>query len=190
VRHGILVRAAIATLARLLPASHRPGFAGDLLEELALRERESPAPAARLWLLRQVARSVPPLVWCALARTKWLSTLSCAFVAYVAVGLTEFLVNWALSGAPGGGGAYRPLGMVLTFPAVAVIAWAAATYRRGAPWVLGAMMLLAVTVMTLTSAENLPTAYRVAYFIVGPLAVTLGAALRGRSAAPRQARTP
>jgi hypothetical protein len=39
-------------------------------------------------------------------------------------------------------------------------------------------MLLAVTVMTLTSSEEVPNGYRVAYFLAGPSAVFLGAAFQ------------
>lgn len=178
---GRFAEAAIDAFARLLPASHRDGFAGDLREELAFRERTRARPRAIAWLIRQLGRSAPPLVWSAMARTAWLSTFATAFAAYVAVGLVEFCVNWALTGAPAGGGSYRPLGMLLTFPAVVLIAFAAARYRRGAPWVLGSAMLLSVALMTLTSSEVLPAPYRVAYFFVGPTAVVLGALLNRRT---------
>jgi len=177
---GRATRVAIATLARLAPRAHRLPLAGDLLEELALREVERSGTAARLWLFRQLLRSAPPLLWAALGRTRWLSTLATALLAYVGVGLVEFAVNWALSGAPNGGGGYRPLGLALTFPAVVLIAGAASACRSGAPWVLAVAMLLAVAVMTLTSAEQLPIVYRVAYFIAGPAAVVLGIAVQRR----------
>lgn len=165
-------------LSRLVPGHQREPLVGDLLEEFALRAKASSLPAARRWILRQAFASVPPLLWAALTRTAWLSTLGVALLAYIAVGVAEFLVNWALSGAPSGGAAYRPLGLLVTFPAVVFIAYLAARFRRGAPLVLGAAMLLAVTLITLTSTESAPAWYRAAYFVVGPAAVFIGSALR------------
>jgi hypothetical protein len=152
---------------------------GDLKEEFALRARTSFRAAAWRWLLRQVCASIPSLLWIALTRTTWFSTLGAALLAYIAVGVVELLVGRAFADAAA---AYRPLAMLLTFPAVVLIAYGAALFRRAAPLVLAAAMLLAVTVMTLTSAENVPGWYRVAYFIAGPAAAFLGSALHHRQA--------
>jgi hypothetical protein len=44
--------------------------------------------------------------------------------------------------------------------------------------VLGVMMLLVVTAMTLWSTEAMPLWFRIAYFFVGPSAAFTGGALR------------
>jgi len=59
-----------------------------------------------------------------------------------------------------------------------LIGYFAARFRRSAAIALGAMMLVAVTVMTVSATENPPEWYRLAYFFVGPAAVLIGTALR------------
>ena len=70
----------------------------------------------------------------------------CCATRDVAVAVAEFSVDWAISDrtAPGSF-AYKPLGLMITFPMVMFIAYFAARFRRRAPIVLGAMMLLIVT---------------------------------------------
>jgi hypothetical protein len=68
--------------------------------------------------------------------------------------------------------------MAITFPMVVLIGYCAAGFRRTAPMVLGALMLLSVTAMTLWANESVPTGYSIAYFCVGPAAAFIGSALR------------
>ncbi|HEY4342528.1 MAG TPA: hypothetical protein VGM97_21505 [Steroidobacteraceae bacterium] len=158
---------------------------GDLDEEYALRATTASSSAAFKWYLRQVCTSAPPLLWIRLTRNAWPATLGIALLAYLAVGVAEFMVNQALAGLSGtDGAAYNPLGMVITFPVVVLIGYFAARRRRRAPLVLGAMMLINVTAMTLLSTEIMPLGYRVAYFLVGPAAALIGSTL----STPRPAR--
>ena len=165
-------------LSRLAPASEREPLVGDLIEEYSLRANTASSSAARGWFLRQVCASVPSLLWARLTRTAWLSTFGVALLGYIAVGVVEVIVNWAISSSA----AYNPLGMFITFPMVVVIGYFAARLRREAPIVLGAMMFVAVTVMTFSANESLPLWYRIAYFIVGPAAAFIGSALSSRRA--------
>jgi len=176
-RHRAL-QLGIWILARLVPEGDRQSLVGDLVEEYALRANEATSPAALKWCLQQVCTSVPPLLWARLARARWIPVAGVALLAYIAVGIVELIVNWAISRSA----AYNPLGMLMTFPIVVLIGYCAARLRRGATIVLGAMMLLSVTVMTLTSPESLPLWYRIAYFVAGPLAVFIGTALRALGA--------
>jgi hypothetical protein len=166
-------------LSRLVSENEGDALIGDLAEEYALR---SSSPSK--WYVQQICASVPPLLWARLRRPAWFGTLGLAFAAYIAVGIVELVVDRVILRSSVTG-AYNPLGMAMTFPMVVLIAYLLATFRRGAVTVLAAMMLLAVTVMTLTENEDVPLWYRIAYFFVGPAAAFLGSALRG----PRRARS-
>jgi hypothetical protein len=178
--HRIL-QAATWVLSRLVPRSAREALVGDLAEEYTLRAHAASAAAAGKWYLRQLCASAAPLLWARLARTNWIATLGVALFAYLAVGLVEFVVNWALAGSSATGtAAYNPLGMAITFPMVVLIGYFAAGLRRSAPGVLGALMLLSVSAMTHWGHESLPTWYIIAYFCVGPAAAFIGSALQSR----------
>lgn len=165
----------------LAPRSEREALMGDLEEEYALRANAASASAACKWYLRQVCASAAPLLWTRLTRTTWISTLGVALFAYIAVGVVELIVNWALAySSVTGTVAYNPVGMFVTFPIVVLIGYFAARFRRAAPIVLGAIMLLTVTAMTLWSTERTPAWYTIAYFVVGPAATLIGSALRSR----------
>jgi hypothetical protein len=84
-----------------------------------------------------------------------------------------------------GAHAYTPLELLITVPAVVVIGYFAARFRRRAATVLGVMMLPVVTVMMLTSTEHMALWYQIVYFLVGPAAAFTGGRLR--SAAERTA---
>jgi hypothetical protein len=166
-------------LSQVVPEGERESLVGDLIEEYALRANAASSSAALKWYLRQVCTSAPPLLWARLRRASWISTLGVALLAYFAVGVVEFIVNWGLSISPGiGTVAYRPLGLFITCPFVVLIGYFAARVRRRAAIALGAMMLLVVTAMTLGTSESLPPWYRIAFFIVGPAAAFFGSALR------------
>jgi uncharacterized membrane protein AbrB (regulator of aidB expression) len=172
------LKLAIWILSRLAHDSEREPLVGDLIEEHALRVSAAAAPAAHRWCLQQVWASAPPLLWARVTRAACISTFGVALLAYIAVGVVEFLVNWTLfrSSASGAGG-YNPLGLLIEFPLVVLIGYFAALLRRRAAIALGAMMLIAVTVMTLTTAESMPHWYRIAYFVAGPSAALIGTAL-------------
>jgi hypothetical protein len=165
----------------LAPRCQREALLGDLVEEYALRAKAASAAAARNWYLRQLCASAPPLLWTRLTRGTWIATLGAALFAYLAVGVVELIVNWAIAGSYATGTvAYNPLGMFITFPVVVLIGYFVARFRRTAAIVLAAMMLLSVTAMTLWATESMPTWYRIAYFLVGPAATFIGSALRSR----------
>jgi hypothetical protein len=60
---------------------------------------------------------------------------------------------------------------------VVVIGYHAARFRRRAPIVLGAIMMLVVVWMLWASGETSPLWFRIAYVFVGPGAALLGGAL-------------
>ncbi len=172
-------------VSRLVPEREREPLLGDLIEEYALRANAASASAALKWCLQQVCASAPPLMCASLSRTAWISTIGIAMLAYIAVGIVEFGVDWGLSIASGqGSAAYNPAGMLITFPMVVVIGYFAARLRPSAPVVLATLMLTAVTVMTLSANENVPRWYRFAYFVAGPAAAILGGAIKRLRFAP------
>jgi hypothetical protein len=176
-RHRVL-HVAMWILSRLVPEGEREPLVGDLTEEYALRANAASSSAALKWYLQQVCMSAPPLLWARLTRAAWISTVGVALLAYIAVGVVELIVSWAISRLSASGtAAYSPLGMIITFAMVVLIGYFAARFRRRAATVLGAMMLLAVTVMMLSTTESMPLWYRVAYFFVGPAATYIGTAL-------------
>ena len=177
--HHPLLQAATWILAKLVPENEREPLVGDLMEEYALRAHAASPSVALKWCLQQVCASIPPLLWFRLARAAWISTIGVALLAYVAVGVAEFTVNWAISNRTATGAfGFRPIGLVILFPIVMLIGYFAARFRPKAAIVLGAMMLLVVTSMTLWGSESMPVGYRIAYFCTGPAAAFLGSCLR------------
>jgi hypothetical protein len=172
-------------LSRLAPESARESIIGDLTEEYALRANATSSSVALRWYLRQVCASVPPVLWSRLTKAAWISTFAVALLAYIAVGVVESVVNWAISNRTVTGTfAYKSIGLIITFPMVVLIGYLAARFRRRAAIVLGLMMLFVVTVMMLCVTENMPTWYRIAYFFGGPSAALIGSALRSLRPAP------
>jgi hypothetical protein len=171
------VALALATwlLTRLAPEGDREPLIGDLEEEYALRARADSSYAPRLWYLRQVCSSIPPVLRIRLSREAWLATLGVALLAYFAVGLGQLAIGWSIPSSleP----TYDPLGLIVTFPVVVLIGYFAELSRRGAATVLAALMMLAITTITLLIAVNAPVWYHAAYFFVGPVGAIVGGAL-------------
>jgi hypothetical protein len=174
--HHLALHVATWIFSRLVRKGDREPLIGDLAEEYALRVNATSSSAALKWCLQQICASIPPLLWARLTRAAWLATLGVALLAYFAVGVVQLVIHWAIpsSSAP----VYKPLGLVIVFPMVVLIGYFAELFRRRAAIVLGAMMLLAITAMTVWTTENAPLWYRVAYFFVGPAAAFIGSALR------------
>src|SRR5580704_1181985 len=115
------VHAATWILSRVVSKSEREPLIGDLAEEYALRVNAADSSAAFKWYLQQICASAPALLYARLTRATWIGTTGVALLAYIAVGLVELIVNWAISSSSAV--AYNPLGMVITFPMVVVIGY-------------------------------------------------------------------
>ena len=159
----------------LVPKEFREPLMGDLAEEYSLRVKADSASAALKWYLRQICASIPPLLWARLTRATWLSTFGVALLAYFAVGVAQLLIRWAMPRS--WVTAYNPLDLIFIFPMVVLIGYFAERFRRRAAIVLGAMMLIAITAMTVGAAESSPLWYRIAWFFVGPAAAFIGSVL-------------
>ena len=176
-RH-LAVHLATWIFSAIVPKDDREPLIGDLTEEYSLRVSAVSSSAALRWYLRQVCASIPPLLWLRLSRSVWLATLGVALLAYVAVGVVQVIIHWAITSSSIG--VYNPLGLIVVFPMVVLIGYVAERFRRRSALVLGAMMLIAITAMTILVNENAPLWYRVAYFFVGPAAAVIGRALSSR----------
>jgi hypothetical protein len=179
--HRPALRVLTWILSRLVPQDDREPLIGDLAEEYALQVKAASSSAAFKWYLQQICASIPPLLWLRVTRRAWLATLGVGLLAYFAVGVVQVLIHWAITRSSPT--LYNPLDPVIVFPMVVVIGYFAAGIRRRAAIVLGAIMLLAITAITLWTTESAPLWYRVAYFIVGPAAALIGSTLRSHRAA-------
>jgi hypothetical protein len=176
-RHSAM-RAAAWILSWLAPKDYREPLMGDLAEEYALRARAASSSAAFKWYLRQFFASFLPLVRLRLTQATWISTFGVALLGYIAVGVVDFAVKWAIPNwTEDGTFAPNPLGPIVSFPLVMLIAYFAERWRRRAALVLGVMMLIAITAMTLVMTESAPLWFRVVWFFVGPAGAFIGGAL-------------
>jgi hypothetical protein len=173
--HHPALRVATWIFSWLVPKEHRESLMGDFVEEYALRGKGGSSSAALRWYLRQVCASIPPLLWARLTRTAWLSTLCVATLAYFTVGVAQLIIRWVLSSSSAT--IHNPLDLIMIFPMVVLIGYVAERLRRRSAIVLGAMMLLAITALTVWSTESSPLWYRVAWFFVGPAAAVIGSVL-------------
>lgn len=173
--HRRALRAATWVFSRLVPRVDREHVIGDLVEEYALRARTGSSSSAAKWYLRQICGSIVPVMRIRLGRAVWPATLGVALRAYLVLGAAQLIVGWAFpaSNRP----TFDPLGLVILVPVIVLIGYFAERSRRSAAKVLAALMLLAVTALTLFASEDAPLWYRVAYFVVGPLAALVGGAL-------------
>lgn len=153
----------------LVPKDAREPLMGDLAEEYALRVTAGSSSAALKWYLRQLGTSIPPLLWTRLTRAVWLSTLAVAVLAYFTVGVAQLVVRWAIG--------YNRFDVIIAFPLVVLIGYIAERLRRRSALVMGALMLLAITLMTLSANESVPLWYRVAWFVLGPAGAVAGSVL-------------
>lgn len=172
-RHTLL--AATWIFSRLVPEADREQVIGDLAEEYAMRAQTNSSSVALTWYLSQICASTLPVMRIRLARAVWLATLGVALLAYLAVGVVQLIIGWALPTSYGP--TYDPLGLFVVFPVIVLVGCFAERSRRKAAIVLAAMMLLAITALTMLTTENAPLWYYAAYFLVGPVGALVGGAL-------------
>lgn len=170
---GTLSQAFASLLVRLLPAGDREALLGDLLEKQHQRSGASSGTGCGIW--PDLIASLLPLLWWRITQGRWLAVCGMALAGYAAVGITQALVAMLIpSSLPPH---YNPAGLLVTFPAVALIACAAERRQRHAAILLAAMMLAVITGLSLVTTEAAPLWYRVAWFFLGPLAALTGRAL-------------
>jgi hypothetical protein len=170
--------------ARLLSCLLRDGdgvaLLGDLAEERTRRSRGGAREAAR-WYRRELYSSLSAVVWLRAAESVRRAPWGVACAAYLGVAVLEVLTLLVFSRAWPGGSYESSAGrLVLEFPGIAAIAYVAASFRRGAPFVLGGMMLVVATLISAFTSETLSMTFIVAFVGAGPMAAWLGGLLRRR----------
>ena len=165
-------------LACLLGDEYGVALMGDLTEERArLVHADGPRQAAR-WYRSEILRSFGTAVCLRLADTARSAPWSIAIGAYVLVAVLEVtMMSLLLRVWPDAAQPTSALRIVSELPGVALISYVAARFDRRAPWLLGAMMLLAAISMTTLTTEAMSSAFIVAYLTIGPGAAVLGALL-------------
>jgi hypothetical protein len=165
-------------LACLLGDEYGVALMGDLAEERARRvHADGPHQAAR-WYRSEIRRSFGIAVCLRLADIARSAPWSIAIGAYVLVAVLEVTMRLLLSRVwPEAAQPTSALRIVSELPGIALISYVAARFDRRAPWLLGAMMLLAAISMTTLTTEAMSGAFIVAYLTIGPGAAVLGALL-------------
>ena len=165
-------------LARLMPPAQAEALLGDLLEERRLRLQAGSQASVAGWCWRQLASSVPALLWASVRRGAWLITVVTAVASFIAA----FRIMPVLQSA------LRPMTtsslgndviMLLSFAAaVAACGYVAASIRLGAARMLAFLVFAAVCAEMATS-PGAPLWYMASFLVLGPLATIAGATLSG-----------
>src|SRR5262245_8614533 len=165
-------------LSGLLREGDGPALLGDLEERARRVNSGSSADAAR-WYRRELYWSLAAVL--RLRSVECVRAVPWAVVAaaYIVVGIYEFAAVWLLSRTwPAVAEWTSAVRLVLEFPGIIAIAYAAATFRRSAAFVLGAVMLCVAALLNSVTTEEISTPYVIASLVVGPLGAVVGGLLR------------
>jgi len=169
------LRVATRVFSLLVPKELRDPLIGDLAQEYALRAQTVDSSAALKWYLKEMCASIAPLLWTRITHSAWASTLGVAVVAYLAVFLTQLIIFRAIYTSFGS--VPKPLDLTVSFLVVASMAYVAERLRRRAAIVLGAIALLVSTSIVVLTPQASPLWFRIALFLVGPVAAFVGSVL-------------
>jgi hypothetical protein len=166
-------------LAGLMPPAQAEALLGDLLEEGRLRLQAGSQVSIAGWYWRQLASSVPVLLWASLRRGAWFITVITAVASYIAAVGILFVIQYALLPMTMSK-SVRMVGVLLTFAAaLAACGYVAAAIRLGAARLL-AFLVFAIHCAMLAISTG-PLWYEGSLLVLGPLATIAGTALSGRS---------
>ena len=168
-------------LAWLMPSDHAEALLGDLLEERRLRlQVGSPASVAR-WHWRQLAASLPVLLWASWHRRSAFLTLGIAVASYFAAGGVAFVLRAALSPMATSTLMRTVIDMLLCgVIAMTAAGDVAALVRPGAAPLLAVLVLVATSLMMAFDPDSVPLWYEGSFLVLGSLAPIAGAALARR----------
>ena len=165
--------------ARLMPPARAEALLGDLLEERRLRLQAGSQASVAGWYWRQLASSVPALLWASVRRGAWLVTVVTAVASFIAAIGIQMLLQSVLSPMTTSN-SVRAVVVILSFAAaLAACGYVAASIRLGAARLL-AFLVFAVTCAMLAISTRAPLWYEGSLLVLGPLATIAGAALSGR----------
>ena len=165
-------------LERLMPPAQAEALLGDLLEERRLRLQAGSEVSVAGWYWRQLASSVPALLWASVRRGAWLITVVTAVASYVAANGIQFVLWSALSPMTSKSGP-TVVGLFSFAAALAACGYVAASIRLGAARLL-AFLVFATTCAMLAISTRAPIWYEGSLLVLGPVAAIAGAALSVR----------
>lgn len=165
-------------LERLMPPAQAEALLGDLLEERRLRLQAGSQVSVAGWYWRQLASSVPALLWASVRRGAWLITVVTAVASYVAAVGIQFVLWSALSPMTSKSGP-TVVGLFSFAAALAACGYVAASIRLGAARLL-AFLVFATTCAMLAISTPASLWYEGSLLVLGPVATIAGAALSGR----------
>ena len=166
-------------LARLMPPAHAEALLGDLLEERRLRLQAGSHVSVADWYWRQLASSVPALLWASVRRGAWRITVVTAVASYIAAAGIQFVLLYALSPMTTSMSVREVVALLSFAAALAACGYVAASIRPGAARLL-AFLAFATTCAMLAIGTRAPFWYQWLLLVVGPAAAIAGAALSGR----------
>ena len=166
-------------LARLMPPAQAEALLGDLLEERRLRLQAGSEVSVAGWYWRQLASSVPALLWASVRRGAWLITVVTAVASFIAAVRIMFVLQSALWPMTTSSFVHDVIMLLSFVGAVAACAYVAASIRLGAARLLAFLVFAAVCV-EIASSQGGPLWYKGSFLVLGPLATIAGAALSGR----------
>ena len=130
-------------LARLMPPAQAEALLGDLLEERRLRLQAGSHVSVAGWCWRQLASSVPVLLWASMRRGAWLVTVVTAVASFIAALGIQLVLQSALSPMTTSK-SMRAVIMLLSFAAaLAPCGYVAASIRLGAARLLAFLVFAA-----------------------------------------------
>jgi hypothetical protein len=161
-------------LARLMPPAQAEALLGDLLEERRLRLQAGSQASVAGWYWRQLASSVPVLLWASVRRGAWLITVVTAVGSYIAAVGIQFVLQSLFPMT-------RGVIVLLSFAAaLAACGYVAASIRLGAARLLAFLVFATTCAMLANSTGRAALWYEGSLLVLGPLATIAGAALSGR----------
>src|SRR5262245_10666833 len=168
----------------LLRDGDGPALLGDLAEAHARRSRATSASEAAQWYRHQLYASLIAVLQRRLLEWARAVPWGTTAAAYMLVAFLEVGTIWLLSlVSPGVTHETSALRLVLEFPGIVAVAYAATRVHKSAAFVLGAMMLVVAVLMLSLSKEEISCAFAIAFLTVGPIAAVLGGLLHRRRSA-------
>ena len=166
-------------LSRLMPPAQAEALLGDLIEERRLRLKAGSHVSVAGWYWRQLASSVPTLLWASVRRGAWLITVVTAVAGYVAAVGIQFVLESALLPMTTSKSVRAVVGLLSFAAALAACGYVAASIRLGAARLL-AFLVFATTCAMLAISTPASLWYEGSLLVLGPVATIAGAALSGR----------
>ena len=166
-------------LARLMPPAQAEALLGDLLEERRLRLQAGSQVSVAGWYWRQLASSVPTLLWASVRRGAWLITVVTAVASYIAATGIQMVLQSVLSPMTTSMSGPTVVGLFSFAAALAACGYVAASIRLGAARLL-AFLVFATTCAMLAISTPASLWYEGSLLVLGPVATIGGAALSGR----------